>query len=245
MIGTVTYMRVVTTCHKEGFERYGHRVLDGWKHWPRNAELYFYTEGYTIPETPGVKAIDLNKVPSLAQFKERYADYVAPNYLFDVVRFSHKVYAAADAFSDYKGLGVWMDADCVTYRDIPEGFIEGLLPKGAYIGHFRRAGLYTETGFWIVDCSHEQHEAFMQAWLGWYENHTFKALANWTDCETLDATIRQFIKNKLIQAHSLSGEFEKDPHPMAKVELAQYIDHCKGPRKEAGASPENAFRGAA
>lgn len=233
-------MRVVTTAHKEGFDKYGHRLLETWKNWPREAELYFYAEGFDIPETPGVVQKPLPY--DLAGFKDKYAHYQPASYLFDVTRFAHKVFTAVDALFDYKGIGVWLDADCVTFEKIPENLIRDSLPRGHYMAMFKRAGMYTETGFWIMDCSHPQHQEFLVSWKDWYLSHSFKQLENWTDCETLDATVRKFEREGLIKTHSLSGKHEKDMHPMAKSELGKYIDHCKGDRKEAGVSPENKNR---
>lgn len=229
-------MRVVTTCHKEGFDRYAHRLLDCWKHWPKTAELHWYTEGFDLPKTPGIVEHKIEQIQPLAAFKSKHANYRPPNYLFDVVRFANKVYAAADALSDYQGVGVWMDADCVTRKPIAPGFIEGHLH--GYMSMLKRRGMYTETGFWLMDCSHPQHLEFLQTWTSWYETGAFKGLANWTDCETLDATVRKFERSGLIETSSLSGEFERDMHPMAKIPLGAYIDHCKGERKDLGYSPE-------
>jgi hypothetical protein len=231
-------MRVVTTCSKEGFDAYGHRVLSGWKHWPKSAELWFYADGFKIPETPGVVQCDTSELWGLQAFKEKYKNYVAPNYLFDVVRFSHKVYAAAGALAGNNGLGIWLDADCVTLQNIPDGYLEGLIGDH-YIALFKRKGMYSETGFWMINCDHPQHAEFIDIWLDWYEKDSFRSLSNWTDCETLDATVRLFEKRGTITSVSLSGEFEKHHHPLSFVDLGKYIDHCKGPRKELGYSPEN------
>jgi hypothetical protein len=237
-------MRVVTTCHKEGFDLYGHRVLEGFKHWPKGTELWWYTEGFKLPKTDGIVEVSTESLLDLASFKEQHGRYIAPNYLYDVVRFSNKVFAVNHALSDYKGIGVWMDADCVTFNDIPEGFIEGHL-QGAYIALFKRKGMYSETGFWVMDCSHPAHHDFMETWTRWYKEGLFKEMPNWTDCETLDTTIRLFEKKDLIKSVSLSGDFEKTMHPMSKVGFGRYIDHCKGGRKQQGFSPENRFRNAA
>ncbi len=233
-------MRLVTTCNKAGFDLYGHRMLDGFKLWPAGTELWWYTEGFKLPDDKpdGIVEIDIESLWGLGAFKEKHKTYVPPNYLFDVVRFSNKVYAAIDALQDYKGIGVWLDADCVTYKPIHDGFIEGHL-NGGYLAMFKRKGMYTETGLWIMDCSNEAHVPFLDAWASWYEEGIFKDLANWTDCETLDSTVRSFEKRGMIKTVSLSGAFEKDMHPMAKAEIGKYIDHCKGNRKVAGRSPEN------
>lgn len=230
-------MKVVTTCHKAGFERYGHRVLETWRLWPETAELHFYTEGFDLPETPRVVAHRVEDLPELCAFKAKHGHYKAPNYLFDVVRFSNKVYAACDALKDHKGVGVWLDADCVTRKPIKPGFIEWHL-GGTYLAMLKRAGMYTETGFWVMDCAHEAHSDFLQTWRAWYDTDSFKSLPNWTDCEALDATVRKFEKAGRITTTSLSGQYEKEMHPMAKIELGKYIDHCKGGRKELGYSPE-------
>lgn len=232
-------MRVVTTCHKEGFDRYAHRILDCWQHWPQGSELWWYTEGFDLPKDrpAGIVEMKIEQLTTLAKFKAKHDGYRPPNYLFDVVRFSNKVYAAADALRDYKGVGVWMDADCVTRKPIPSGHIESHL-HGSYMAMLKRRGMYTETGFWIMDCAHPQHEDFLQTWTGWYECEAYRGLSNWTDCETLDATVRKFERAGLIETLSLSGEFDGDMHPMAKIPLGAYIDHCKGGRKDLGYSPE-------
>ncbi len=231
-------MRVVTTCHKQGLDDYGHRWLKGRKLWPKGTDFQFYTEGFAV-DCPGK---DFRDMPEFSQWKLEHAYYIAPDWPWEVVRYAHKVFAACDALYDYKGVGVWLDADCVTGVKIPKGLIEKQL-DGAYLACYQRTGLYTETGLWIVDCSHPEHKAFLDAWRDWYFSGRFKKLQHWHDCMTLDATIRQF--GDRIKVKNLSGEFHKDLHPQAKTELGRYVDHCKGERKAAGFSPENVFRKAA
>jgi hypothetical protein len=214
-------MRVVSCCSVAGYAQYGHRWDDGKSYW-HNAE--FKMEGDWISGR-------------LQEFKAKYKDYVAPDWRYDIVKFSHKVFAAYEHFYDYDGIGVWLDADCVTYRDIPEGYIESLLGDG-YMALLKRRGYHTETGFWIVDCRHAQHKAFFDRWLSWFETGAFKQLDQWHDCTTLDATVRHFAKEG-VKFTNLSGEHERDMHPLSKIELGKYIDHCKGARKEKGFSPEN------
>jgi hypothetical protein len=235
------FMRLVTTCNEKQFHEYAHRLFDGFEHFPQGTELWWYTEGFSLPKKDGIVQISTDKLQELQMFKTRWDGYVPPNYLYDVVRFSHKVFATVDALHDYQGIGVWIDADCVPLKTIPSGFIEGHL-QGKYMAMLKRRGMYTETGFWIADCAHPVHADFMHMWAEWYRSGAFKDLANWTDCETLDATVRRFEKDGLIQTVSLSGEFDKDMHPMTKIELGKYIDHCKGARKAAGFSPERCER---
>jgi len=232
-------MRVVTTCNKTGLELYGHRWLKGMANWPAGAEFHWYTEGYEAPK--GVIATDFAELPAFTQWKLKHAGYEPPSWQWNVVGYAHKVFAAADALYDYDGIGVWLDADVVTYKKIPEALMATLL-DGHYLARFERTGMYTETGMWIVDCRHPEHRNFLDAWRNVYFSERYKVLPQWHDCMTMDATVRTFLSDGRITTTNLSGEHCKAPHPMAVTEIGKYLDHCKGPRKIKGRSPENKFR---
>jgi len=238
-------MRFVTTCSKKGFEEYGHRLWESWDNAPANAELIWYTEGFNPGEKHGITVVPEDKLHDLQAFMLKHAKYNPPSWRWDVSKFSHKVFAAIDALRDYSGLGVWIDADCVFLKKMDEGLLEQFLPSGFYMSIFRRRGMYTETGFWMMDCSNKYHNAFLSDWQSWYDSGEFRKLAEWHDCMTLDATIRTYERENLIEVFNLSGKHEKEMHPMALSPLAEWIDHCKGPRKIEGFSPENAHREAA
>lgn len=229
-------IRVVTTCTKQGFEDYGFRWLEGRANWPKGTDFRFYTEGFNV-DCPGK---DFRDLPDFSAWKLRHARYQPPNWRWGVVGFAHKVFAACDALFDHDGIGIWLDADCVTHRKVPKKLIESSLGD-AYMARFERPGLYTETGMWMVDCRHPQHRDFLGAWRNLYLSDGFKKLPAWTDCHTLDYTLRQF-RFKLA---NLSGEHGKTMHPMALSEWGKYVDHLKGPRKALGYSPENKHRKAA
>lgn len=251
-------MRVVTTASKQGLAEYGHRWLDGRTFWPPLTQFWWYTEGYEIPYSPAEQMMieqagagstegwlerkDILALKELVEWRAKYIGYIAPDYRFDVVKFAHKVFAAADAFYDYDGIGVWLDADCVTYAQIPEGLIEKQVAND-YLACYQRTGLYTETGLWIMDCSHPEHRNFLDYWRELYHSERFKGFAQWHDCILLDATIKHF--GDKIKVNNLSGEYSRHMHPQAMTELGKYIDHAKGARKVTGVSPENKQREAA
>lgn len=232
-------MRVVTTCHKAGWEQYGQRCLDGLKKWPKEADFWWYTEGFSAEDRNNVQFMDNSALLKLQAFKAEHSHYRAPDWRYDVVRFANKSYAIHDALRDYRGLGVWMDADIITINRPPKGYIAGLLPADCYIALFQRDGMHSETGLWLVNCEHEAHAEFMDTYLDWYESGRFKGAHQWHDCVLLDATIRAFERAGRIKVHNLSGAASNTDHPMAVHPSAQYWDHCKGPkRKELGYSPE-------
>jgi len=233
-------MKVISTCHKAGFDSYGEKWLEGTKHWPRS-EFVLYTEGFDL-EDSRVEVKRMEDVDRAEAFKRKYAHYKALAWRWDIVKFGNKVFAAYDALYDHKGLAVWLDADCITYKDIPKGYIDDLLPIGKYLARFNRIGWQTETGFWVMDCSHAFHKQFMDMWIKWLESGAFKTLSQWCDASTMDATVRGMEKVGLIETVSLSDGHEKEEHPMALVDLAKYIDHLKGDaRKVAGKSEENVW----
>jgi hypothetical protein len=240
-------MRVVTTANKAGLDAYGQRWLDTRKNWPKGTEFYWYTEGYELPlqadenRCPIVRK-DFAALPHFVEWKERHRKYKSPNWEFNVVGYAHKVFAAADALYTYDGIGVWLDADCETYRKLPAGVIEQQLGEH-YLACYQRTGYHTETGLWIMRCGGDEHRAFFDLWIQIYLQDAFKDLPGWTDCHTLDATIRRM--RDRISVTNLSGKFATDMHPQAKSELGRYIDHAKGNRKAKGVSPENKHRAAA
>ncbi len=248
-------MRIVTTAHKAGFLQYGQAWLDSRKHWPAGTEFYWYTESYALPHQPDelqmieqagagstagwIERCDCNDIADFVAWKLKHARYVAPAWKYDVVAYAHKVFAFAEATRDYKGIAVWLDADCVTYRDVPAGLIEKQV-EGAYLARYERPGRWTETGLFIVDCAHPLHVDFWEWMRNVYLEERYKVLHHWTDCFVLDAAIRAF--GERIAVVNLSGDKSDHAHPMAVTELGQYIDHKKGPRKAMHASPENRHR---
>lgn len=234
-------MRVVTTCHHAGFKQYGHRWLESRKNWPEGTEFLFYPEGFKA-DCPGK---DMLSMRDFIEWKSSYAHYKPPNWRWDIVRFAHKVFALNDALRDYDGIGVWLDADCVTFDKIPEGLVEEQV-KDDYIALYERTGHYPETGFWVVNCGHPQHKDFLTWWMRLYWSGNFTRLPEWHDCTTLQAAIKRFTAKGLITVKNLSGDFHLDMHPQAHAEpFCRYIDHCKGTRKDKGVSAENAHRKAA
>ena len=239
-------MQFVTTCHLDGFQQYGGLLLRGWHHFPESCTLTWYAEGFDIDRTPRVEVRDVEQLERLQAFKRKYAFYRSPYYLWDVVRFSHKVFACYDAMRHGTGKMAWIDADIVPFADMPDGWPESLLHDGDYIAMFRRKGWYSECGLWVVDCDHPAHGEFWDALVDLYESGRFKELGEWHDSYLMDAVVRNMERAGRIAVTDLSGEHWQDEHPMSKHPMSQWLDHLKGPhRKALGISPENQHRKAA
>lgn len=228
-------IKFVTTCHKEGFDRYGHRLLENRQNLP--GDLVWYTEGYALPCT----FVDNVTLTDLQEFKKRHADYLSPSFKMDVVRFSHKVFAVIDALRKHDDLGVWIDADVIPYKPMPEEYVRKQLPDDCYIALFKRAGNYSECGYWVVNCKHSAHGKFLDALRDMYMTDAFVSLPEWHDSYLMDVIIRNLENLGAIKSHNLTDKkAEKAEHPMALSDIAQYVDHTKGPeRKDLGYSHEN------
>jgi hypothetical protein len=215
-------------------DEYGYRLLANRHHLP--GELVWYTEGYEVP----CQSVDNSTLPELQAFKERHKDYVPPSFTMDVVRFSHKIFAVVDALKDHDDLGVWIDADVIPTADMPESYVRAQLPDDCYIALFKRKGTYSECGYWVVNCKHPGHGAFMEALRKMYVDDAFVDASEWHDSYLMDLIIRNLESRGVIKSHSLTDSAaEKEDHVMALSDIARYMDHCKGPeRKAKGHSPE-------
>ena len=68
---------VVTTCHKEGYNLYGRRIVETFdRHWPREIVLYLYAENFK-PDIMSNRIVCLDllaECPELVAFKRRHED---------------------------------------------------------------------------------------------------------------------------------------------------------------------------
>lgn len=236
--------RIITTCHKAGFDQYGHRLLAGLHHFPAGSGVIWYTEGYDLPPGPvPVTQRDINGIERLTRFLGKHPQYVPPGWQWDVRRFARKVFAVVDdILSGEPGVVAWVDADIVPYQDIPEGYLEELLGEH-FMAVLNRRGMHTETGFWLMNTAHKHAREFCEDWLDAYESERFLKLSEWHDCAILDSLLKRATTQNLVTVVGLSGDYDVDMHPMSRIELGKYLDHCKGPvRKHLGHSPENSHR---
>lgn len=249
-------MKVITTAHKDGLDLYGQAWLDGRKHWPQGTEFVWFTEDYVLPMQPDemdmveqagtgntqgwIERHDFTEFPYFIAWKKANTEKEMPHWKRDAPKYAHKIFAMIEATRDYKGVAVWLDADCETYRDIPPGLIESFV-SDAYIAYYHRPDRWSETGFWIINCSHPAHPMFMDfmAWI--YLSEKYRLFHHWTDCYVLDAAIHKFVTEGRITTFNLSEDEVTLGMPMAVTTLGRYIDHKKGRRKIMECSPENEF----
>lgn len=226
----------VSTCHLEGWKKYGRRMADTWTlNWP--VPLAFYGEGFDPSDEDFIRRVpDLNSVAWLQEFKRKYPykPKGAYNYRFDAARFAHKVAAVLEAAPMATEHLIWVDADTVTHTPVPMEIIETLLPRGdEYIAWLDRKGKYPECGFFILNCQHPRHREFLTALRAAYVTGSLFKMAEWHD----SFVVQQLVEGMGLKTRSLSGKAGfNTSHPFINGPLGAYMDHMKGPRKQAGRS---------
>jgi hypothetical protein len=226
----------VTTCHAAGWTAYGERMAASWDaRWP--IPLMVYAEGFSPPRI----FRDLTTIQWLADFKAKYP-YKRPgayNYRFDAPRFAHKVAAIVDAAKHANAAGfqwlIWADADTVTHTDVPQSAIDDWLPSGnEALSWLDRDNKYPECGFMIFNLRHPQVMGMLTKFRKLYTTGEVFKLAEWHDSFVLQHLVEKVYR---LKTRSLSGPTgRRTSHPFVNGPLGAYMDHMKGPRKEAGKS---------
>lgn len=161
--------------------------------------------------------------------KDRRIGY---SWRFDAAKFALQLFvpeAAAKHLPDGEIL-VWFDADVLTHRDVPEGFIEGLIGDNdiCYLG---REPKHSEIGFWAVRLS-PLTRAFLSKMPSLYRSDMVFQLREWHSAFVFDAARAMIPMKERNLTPGGSG------HVWHRSPLGRYLDHLKGDRKALGRSPE-------
>lgn len=237
---------VVTTMNKDGFEKYGQRMVDSFiEYWPDHVSLIVYTEGFTLEDyyqewPQNVYQRDLHECcPELVEFKERHKhrpDQQNPKELaHGAIRFAHKSFAVIHACMNTYGCIIWLDADTVTHSPVSEGFLDDLLPSPCYTSYLGRKNNYTECGFVMYDTNSVWNEQFMMMWRSLYITDELFNLPQWHDCMAYDA-VRTHLEEQGMWSHNITPEGKNYDHVFINSPLGTVMDHLKGPRKDTGKS---------
>lgn len=239
---------IVTTYSVEGFYSYGHRFIETFeRYWPRTDRLIVYADRVT----DGAKCEhrQLTEIPALGEFQQRHANDLMANgrvptnrwkskdredgYSFrtDAVKFSNKVFVVRDmARRMRRGIMAWMDADVVTFAQVPQMFVEDMLAHHdvAYLGRTRA---HSECGFLAFRLP--EAACLIERWAAYYETDEVFNLQESHDSHVFDVAREQmpFLRQRDLTPNGYAHTWVRSP-------LAVFSDHLKGERKALGYSPE-------
>ncbi len=256
---------VVTTFHKEGYEKYGKKMVDTFaEYWPSDIKLTCYYENMDPPDHnyKNVKFEDFNfhcgsryeKFKALASPWEEKV--LGPNgedprshregpvtpgsrYLFEATRFSHKYYTVDHHrkwFQKERYL-VWCDADVVATKKIPHSFLESIVQEDKLWTRVNRPNIYPECGFMIWDDDNKWCDRYFQLMQWMYDEGALFKLQEWHDSYVWWAA-EQYVEKEAGAPIGVNLGDGSSRHPFVTGILGQYLDHLKGDRKDTGYSPE-------
>jgi hypothetical protein len=224
------------------------------KNWPGHAKILYYPDDMSQQiDLPRTQYFDLCKEqPVLKEFIDRNKDnqrltkWQPQQYKFeyDAIRFSYKVFACIDAYQKTKPDMLWfLDADIVTFENIPMSWLEHIIPDRAFTSYLGRPKKgFSETGYYAFNTAHKYADEFFKRWQQYYAEDLFFniqkgflnhfPIAGYTDSFTFDAVRIEMeragkIKNEDLNDGRWAGS-RKARHPFINSELGQYMDHMKG-----------------
>lgn len=245
----------VTTCSADGWRQYGHRMVESWlRHWPADARLVVYVEGWTAPSAPNLvqahfpawflrwKMRHEGRPDAVGRDRRQNRRGVPYDFRRDCVRFAHKVAAIVDATDGLEdGLAVWLDADTLTHEPVDEAWLRGMLPAGRYLAWLERTRpSYPECGFLLFDCGSAGHSRFMDRLRALYESDAVFRLSETHDSFAISHLVASCVGAGWLPAPvDLSGSARTKHHPFPASVLGERLDHCKGARKAYGRTPKH------
>ncbi|MCT7374876.1 hypothetical protein [Chelativorans salis] len=241
-------VNLVTTMHRGGYEKYGQTMVQTFlEYWPENVRLTVYAENFELQEqSKRLEVVDLHQAcPALVAFKEANKEpwqnglpessaakeartklTYKYNFKYDAVKFSNKVFAyctqASRTSSRYL---VWLDADTVTTKPIPEDLISSL--GDAFLLYLGRRYTHSECGFLRFDMGHPNALEFFRTMQAMYVSGEIYTLNEWHDSFVFDVVRSVLCAVGTIDAETISS-YEVSRHPFVHSALGTYMDHLKG-----------------
>lgn len=252
---------VFTSFSQDGYELYGRRFMETFeKHWPAEVGLSIYHEWDDFPEDLPAgtdKRIryfrHVDQVDGLKPFLDAVSHFpllrgeqtTEKGQVYNIqtdARMARKTFIEADAAERHGGKVFWVDADVITHADVPEDFLDEVLPDDKMCCYLGREKVYTESGFLGYNTDHGMCEPFLRLYRGLFESGAFLTLQGFHDCWAFDAARRGVEDAGHDIFHNLGAGV--DPGPGLQVFLNQpllgkYLDHLKGARKGKTRSPSS------
>lgn len=251
-------MIAVTSFSQTGYEKYGKRMLESAiKHWP--TEIIVYHEGKE-PDLKHEKISyrNLFDITGIVPFLQHIQNVPKAHgkweggydYNFDCWKFCRKVFAQLAVLKgDDHDKVFWLDADLEFKKDVPEYFLNGLLPSAVAVAYLGRTGWYTETGFVGFNKQSHRFDDFIRCYEECYRKGIIFTLRRWHDCEAFDwARAKSEVTGHNLSMFYINGKTDIDV--LSQSVLAEYMTHHKGPSKNRevfervslDAQPGNVFR---
>ena len=236
---------VCTSFSQAGYEQYGRNFLETYlRYWP--LPIWVFHEGWE-PEFVGPIYIDLREDADLVSFMGRFAHNpqahgvcknrdgkLFVNYRWQAVKFARKVYALTSPLRPDCDWWIWIDADVVTLKTVPEEFIESVCPQGfvaSYLG--RKDWHHSECGFVAYSKQYRGFD-FLRDFRGMYDSGEIFRQQEWHDSYIFDV-LRKRYEETGVFFYNISEDVP-GMNVWEGTALAEYMIHLKGPVAKKGAA---------
>lgn len=231
-------MNVVSSFTNDGYDLYGKKFIESFlTYWPESVQLTIYYEGGSSPiSDPRVIVKNISEV--------QFHDYFMSQLTFPIMhgkigggyninydaRMARKVLIQMHAMKTMGGKIFWVDADSITFNQLPIEFLEECLPDQYFNCYLGRDGwYYTESGFIGFNANHQIAESFYNTYISIFLKGLIFTQQGWHDCFGFDLARSQF--DKVHFKNLAQGLPHGTMHPFVNSDLGKYMDHRKGPRK--------------
>jgi hypothetical protein len=222
-------------------ERGGKQFLETFrKHWPKSVELNIYYEGDVLrDDEENIKWHWFEEVEDWPVWEKRISYFPVMNgrigEKYEVqtdARHWRKAFIEAHGVKRFGGKVFWLDMDVVTFADVPESFLDDLLPDDKICCYLGRKNFYSETGFIGWNGDHPLTAHFFNMYLDFFKSGAIFTQPCWHDCQGFDV-VRQMIGRPDLFV-DLAGDLPENMHPFINSVAGKYMDHMKGKRKNEG-----------
>lgn len=238
-----------TTLHKQGYEEYGHLLIEKYKNLPDESKMFMFLEDFEIKkEYPNIFFFDIFKISNsckkfVSKHKNNYLinENKVKKYKKDYLKFCYKVFAIYEASKiSTKNLLIWIDSDILIKKKIDKNILDYLCNGDFLISYLNREKSptrhnqfnrdYSETGIMVFNLNHKFSSKFFLSYINWYINEKFVLLEAWDDTCILDNTIYYYEKKYGIKNKKLSNGYSRDPIRDIAI-LNNYFFHPMGKNK--------------
>ncbi len=213
-------IEVVTTFNNKIFDKYAYQFV---KSYNLPFELKIYNEDEGMYEN----------IPECLEFIERNKHRNPKNFLYDGIRFCHKVYAFTDAILKSKADGlICLDADTIFYNPFNEIFVEKEIHDEecmmTYLG--RGSNTYSECGFLYFNLKHPKIKEYANQMKQMYDKDLI-----YNEKEQHDSYIWDLIRKKFETKFNVINKNigdNKIGHVQKRSILSHYFHHKKSELKK-------------
>jgi hypothetical protein len=160
-------------------------------------------------------------------------------YRWDAVRFSHKSFAIFDASARCNAdVLCWLDGDIVVFDEIPQAFLQELVPPDHLLGCLKRP-TFSECGFLAYNLRHPAIREFFDEFKSLYTTDRLFREQEYHDSWLFDVVRKRFERRNCKTFDISGGQGTQAGHVFINSPLGRYMDHLKGGRWALGSSSIN------